>query len=35
MQRATADEILKHPWMKENGVATDKPLDNVILQRMK
>ena len=34
-QRATADEILQHPWMRENGVATDRPLDNVILQRMK
>lgn len=33
-KRATADEILQHPWMRENGVANDKPLDNVILQRM-
>ncbi len=32
--RATADEILQHPWMRENGVATNKPLDNVILKRM-
>jgi calcium-dependent protein kinase len=33
-KRATADEIVQHPWMKENGVATDKALDNVILNRM-
>ena len=33
-KRAKADEILKHPWMKENGVATDKPLDNAILNRL-
>ncbi|PSC68183.1 calcium-dependent kinase [Micractinium conductrix] len=33
-KRATADEILQHPWMRENGVASDKPLDNVILNRM-
>ena len=33
-KRATADEILQHPWMRENGVATDKPMDNVILKRM-
>lgn len=23
-ERATADEILQHEWMKENGVASDK-----------
>lgn len=33
-KRATADQILKHPWMKENGVASDKPMDNVILTRL-
>ena len=33
-KRATADEILQHPWMRENGVASDKPMDNVILKRM-
>ena len=34
-KRATADEMLQHPWMRKNGVATNKPLDNVIYQRMK
>lgn len=34
-KRATADTILQHPWMKENGTASDKPLDNVILSRMR
>lgn len=33
-KRATADEILNDPWMKENGAASDKPLDNVILSRL-
>lgn len=34
-KRATADEILRHSWMKENGTASDRPLDNVILTRMR
>lgn len=33
--RASADQILKHEWMKENGVASDKPLDNAVLGRIK
>jgi branched-chain amino acid transport system ATP-binding protein len=33
-KRATAQAILQHPWMKEQGVASDKPLDNVILTRL-
>lgn len=33
-KRASAEEILKHPWMQENGVASDKPLDNAILNRL-
>lgn len=33
-KRAKADEILKHPWMKEHGVASDKPLGNAILNRL-
>jgi len=34
-KRANAEQILKHEWMKENGSASDKPLDNVILNRMR
>lgn len=34
-RRATAQQILQHEWMKENGTASDKPLDNVILNRMR
>ena len=33
--RFTADQILHHPWMRENGTASDQPLDNVILSRMR
>lgn len=33
-KRATANEILQHPWMKEHGSASSAPLDNVILRRM-
>ena len=33
--RSTADQILHHPWMRENGTASDQPLDNVILSRMR
>lgn len=25
----------EHPWMKEGGEASDKPIDNVVLTRMK
>mmetsp|Transcript_4592 Transcript_4592/g.12777 ORF Transcript_4592/g.12777 Transcript_4592/m.12777 type:complete len:526 (+) Transcript_4592:190-1767(+) len=34
-QRATADQILQHEWMRVNGVASDKPLDNAIATRIK
>jgi len=33
-KRATAQEILQHPWMKENGVASDKPIGDVVLNRL-
>jgi len=33
-KRATADQILQHPWMREHGTASSAPLDNIILKRM-
>ncbi|CAA3024976.1 calcium-dependent protein kinase 1-like [Olea europaea var. sylvestris] len=33
--RLTAVEVLQHPWMKEDGDASDKPLDIAVLTRMK
>ena len=33
-RRATADQVLQHPWMRENGTASSAPLDNIILKRM-
>lgn len=33
--RLTASEVLNHPWMREDGDASDKPLDIAVLSRMK
>ena len=33
-KRATAEEILKNEWMRDNGIASDKPMDNTILTRL-
>lgn len=33
--RADANEVLRHEWMQENGVASDKPLDNAVVGRLK
>ncbi|XP_051129430.1 calcium-dependent protein kinase 1-like isoform X2 [Andrographis paniculata] len=33
--RLTAAEVLNHPWMREDGDASDKPLDIAVLSRMK
>jgi calcium-dependent protein kinase len=33
--RATADEVLQHEWMRENGTARAEPLDNVVLSRLR
>ncbi|XVE61359.1 hypothetical protein DITRI_Ditri06bG0033200 [Diplodiscus trichospermus] len=34
-KRLTAHEVLCHPWVQVDGVAPDKPLDSVVLSRMK
>ncbi|GER57569.1 calcium-dependent protein kinase [Striga asiatica] len=33
--RLTAVEVLNHPWMREDGDASDEPLDIAVLTRMK
>ncbi|KAE8706365.1 Calcium-dependent protein kinase 17 [Hibiscus syriacus] len=33
--RLSAFEVLNHPWMREDGDASDKPLDIAVLTRMK
>ncbi|CAL5360144.1 unnamed protein product [Camellia sinensis] len=34
-ERLSATEVLNHPWMREDGEASDKPLDIAVLTRMK
>lgn len=34
-ERLTAVEILNHPWVIEDGIASDKPIDIAVLTRMK
>ncbi|XP_059318068.1 calcium-dependent protein kinase 29-like [Lycium ferocissimum] len=34
-RRITADQALEHPWLKEDGEASDKPIDSAVLIRMK
>ncbi|KAG8386125.1 hypothetical protein BUALT_Bualt03G0116500 [Buddleja alternifolia] len=34
-QRITAAEVLEHPWIREGGEASDKPIDSAVLSRMK
>ncbi|XP_008802050.2 calcium-dependent protein kinase 1-like [Phoenix dactylifera] len=34
-ERLTAAQILNHPWIREDGEASDKPLDVTVLTRMK
>ncbi|KAK7333888.1 hypothetical protein VNO80_30669 [Phaseolus coccineus] len=34
-ERLTAAQVLDHPWIKEDGEAPDKPLDNAVLNRLK
>uniref|UniRef100_A0A2P2NKV3 non-specific serine/threonine protein kinase n=1 Tax=Rhizophora mucronata TaxID=61149 RepID=A0A2P2NKV3_RHIMU len=33
-KRLTAHEVLRHPWVQEDGVAPDKPLDSAVLSRL-
>ncbi|XP_042520551.1 calcium-dependent protein kinase 2-like [Macadamia integrifolia] len=34
-KRITSAQILEHPWLREDGEAPDKPIDNAVLSRMK
>nr|AAF21062.1 calcium-dependent protein kinase [Dunaliella tertiolecta] len=34
-KRATANEIMQHDWMRENGVASDEPLEMEVVSRIK
>ncbi|XP_078168299.1 calcium-dependent protein kinase 1-like isoform X2 [Carex rostrata] len=34
-ERLTAADILNHPWIREDGEASDKPLDSTVINRMK
>ena len=34
-ERMNAEDILNHPWVREDGDAPDTPLDNVVMNRMK
>ncbi|PKA60140.1 Calcium-dependent protein kinase 33 [Apostasia shenzhenica] len=34
-KRMTAAQVLEHSWLKEDGEASDKPIDSAVLRRMK
>ncbi|KAG6482530.1 hypothetical protein ZIOFF_059161 [Zingiber officinale] len=34
-KRITSAQVLQHPWLKEGGEASDKPIDSAVLSRMK
>ncbi|QCD79735.1 calcium-dependent protein kinase 2-like [Vigna unguiculata] len=34
-KRITSAQVLEHPWMREGGEASDKPIDSAVLSRMK
>ncbi|KAG2632594.1 hypothetical protein PVAP13_2NG109900 [Panicum virgatum] len=34
-KRPTSDQVLQHPWLREGGDASDKPIDSAVLSRMK
>ncbi|KAF8022664.1 hypothetical protein BT93_F0242 [Corymbia citriodora subsp. variegata] len=34
-KRISAAEALEHPWLRADGVASDKPIDNAVLRRIR
>ncbi|CAH2053222.1 unnamed protein product [Thlaspi arvense] len=34
-RRISAADVLQHPWLREGGEASDKPIDSAVLSRMK
>lgn len=34
-KRITSAQVLAHPWIKEDGEASDRPIDSAVLSRMK
>lgn len=34
-KRITSVQVLDHPWIREDGEASDKPIDSAVLSRMK
>ncbi|KAH9651739.1 calcium-dependent protein kinase 9 [Citrus sinensis] len=34
-RRITVAQVLEHPWLKESGEASDKPIDTAVIFRMK
>ncbi|KAG0475719.1 hypothetical protein HPP92_015405 [Vanilla planifolia] len=34
-KRINSTQVLKHPWLREGGEASDKPIDSAVLSRMK